>query len=228
MSLGAIDNSKNEASVASLYNSKRGCSHSRILFFAVNPLSGSLKPLQNPKTIHLFWGFAKVSEWMKDQGYTLISGVSPHFIRLPKGSIKNVGNSGQTQKTMSPSTKAVPQVNPIDEPVFNPKGSVGSAHSWSITARIQYAKLPRQGRIRYILPKNYSPSAPLPAPLPKGPNNGYLDKFGNEWTKGPSRTKSQEFEWDVQLSKTGREQLGWASRDGKHLNISIDGKITHK
>ncbi|HGG7784212.1 TPA: polymorphic toxin type 17 domain-containing protein, partial [Neisseria meningitidis] len=22
--------------------------------------------------------------------------------------------------------------------------------------------------------------------------------------------------------------LGWASRDGKHLNISIDGKITHK
>ncbi|HFC8224401.1 TPA: polymorphic toxin type 17 domain-containing protein, partial [Neisseria meningitidis] len=24
------------------------------------------------------------------------------------------------------------------------------------------------------------------------------------------------------------EQLGWASRDGKHLNISIDGKITHK
>ncbi len=119
---------------------------------------------------------------------------------------------------------AVPQVNPIDEPVFNPKGSVGSAHSWSITARIQYAKLPRQGRIRYIPPKNYSPSAPLP----KGPNNGYLDKFGNEWTKGPSRTKGQEFEWDVQLSKTGREQLGWASRDGKHLNISIDGKITHK
>ena len=24
-------------------------------------MSGSLKPLQNPKTIHLFWGFAKVS-----------------------------------------------------------------------------------------------------------------------------------------------------------------------
>lgn len=116
------------------------------------------------------------------------------------------------------------KINPIDEPVFNPKGSVGSAHSWSITARVQCAKLPRQGKIRYIPPKNYSPSAPLP----KGPNNGYLDKFGNEWTKGPSRTKGQEFEWDVQLSKTGREQLGWASRDGKHLNISIDGKITHK
>jgi len=182
----------------------------------------------NLETAAKYWiqsGNAKpLTEWMKDQGYTLISGVSPHFIRLPKGSIKDVGNSGQTQKTISPSTKAVPQVNPIDEPVFNPKGSVVSAHSWSITARIQYAKLPRQGRIRYIPPKNYSPSAPLP----KGPNNGYLDKFGNEWTKGPSRTKGQEFEWDVQLSKTGREQLGWASRDGKHLNISIDGKITHK
>ncbi|WP_277074374.1 hypothetical protein [Simonsiella muelleri] len=27
----------------SLYDSKRGCSHPRVLFFAVNPLSGSLK-----------------------------------------------------------------------------------------------------------------------------------------------------------------------------------------
>lgn len=62
----------------------------------------------------------------------------------------------------------------------------------------------------------------------EGPNKGYIDKFGNEWTKGPSRTKGQEFEWDVQLSPTGKAQLGWASRDGKHLNVSLDGKITHK
>ena len=24
------------------------------------------------------------------------------------------------------------------------------------------------------------------------------------------------------------KQLGWASRDGKHINVSLDGKITHK
>ena len=24
------------------------------------------------------------------------------------------------------------------------------------------------------------------------------------------------------------KQLGWASRDGKYLNVSLDGKITHK
>jgi hypothetical protein len=39
---------------------------------------------------------------------------------------------------------------------------------------------------------------------------------------------SQQVEWDVQLSKTGNTQLGWASRDGSHLNVSLDGEITHK
>ncbi|WP_349826528.1 polymorphic toxin type 17 domain-containing protein [Brenneria populi] len=46
--------------------------------------------------------------------------------------------------------------------------------------------------------------------------------------KGPSRTQGQAFEWDVQLSERGKAQLGWANRDGKHLNVSLDGKITHK
>lgn len=57
---------------------------------------------------------------------------------------------------------------------------------------------------------------------------GYLDKFGNIWTKGPSRTNGQPFEWDVQLSNTGKAQLGWATRDNSHLNVSLDGKFTHK
>ncbi|WP_392564985.1 polymorphic toxin type 17 domain-containing protein [Orbus wheelerorum] len=46
--------------------------------------------------------------------------------------------------------------------------------------------------------------------------------------KGLSRTARQEFEWDVQLSKLGEKQFGWASRAGKHLNVSLDGEITHK
>ncbi|MDN5397057.1 MAG: polymorphic toxin type 17 domain-containing protein, partial [Chryseobacterium sp.] len=62
------------------------------------------------------------------------------------------------------------------------------------------AQLPTQGRVRFI------PSA---ADLKNGKltkkNNGYLDKFGNTWKKGPSRTKDEAFEWDVQLTpKTGK------------------------
>ena len=50
--------------------------------------------------------------------------------------------------------------------------------------------------------------------FPRENNNGYLVKFHNEW--------------DVQLSKLGNKQLGWASWDDRYLNISLDGKITHK
>ncbi len=112
----------------------------------------------------------------------------------------------------------------VDEPPFNSAGSVGAAQLWSMKGRIKHVELPTQGKIRYVPPESYNPSSPLP----RGPNNGYIDKFGNEWTKGPSRTQGQAFEWDVQLSKQGRSQLGWATRDGSHLNVSLDGKITHK
>ena len=88
---------------------------------------------------------------------------------------------------------------------------------------LKKAKLPTKGKIRYIPPKNWNPSETLPKR-----NGGYVDKFGNVWTQGPSRTKNQNFEWDVQLSKKEKSSLGWASRDGSHLNISLDGKITHK
>ncbi|MBS9783634.1 MAG: hypothetical protein KGV46_03675 [Pasteurella sp.] len=91
-------------------------------------------------------------------------------------------------------------------------------------AKIKAAGLPTKGKIRYVPPSKWKPSSPLP----RGSNKGYLDKFGNEWTKGPSRTQGQAFEWDVQLSTTGKKQLGWATRDGSHLNISLDGRITHK
>ena len=96
--------------------------------------------------------------------------------------------------------------------------------SWTTKARIKAAQLPNEGRIRFIPRENYHPSIPLP----KAPSNGYIDKFGNEWTKGPSRTSGQPFEWDVQLSNIGKKQLGWATRDNNHINVSIDGKITHR
>ncbi len=89
---------------------------------------------------------------------------------------------------------------------------------------IKDAGLPTTGRIRYVPPKGVTPTTGLP----KGPQGGYLDRQGNEWVKGPSRTKGEPYEWDVQLSSKGRNQIGWATRDGSHANVSLGGRITHK
>ncbi|MFY0402948.1 polymorphic toxin type 17 domain-containing protein [Pantoea dispersa] len=124
----------------------------------------------------------------------------------------------------SPTAKTDKNLSYVDEPPFNPGGTAGGAQSWSTKGRIKYVELPTQGKIRFVPDGNYSSSNPLPG----GPNNGYLDKFGNEWVKGPSRTAGQAFEWDVQLSPKGKAQPCWATRDGSHLNVSLDGKITHK
>ncbi|WP_423783905.1 polymorphic toxin type 17 domain-containing protein [Frischella perrara] len=78
--------------------------------------------------------------------------------------------------------------------------------------------------IRFVLSKSYFPNKSLL----RGNNNGYIDRFLYECIKCPSRIAGQEFEWNVQLSELGKKQLGWASRDGKYLNVSLDGKITHK
>ena len=95
----------------------------------------------------------------------------------------------------------------------------------SVTSKsiLKNAELPVTGKIRYIPPETWSPSQPLPRI-----NGGYIDKFGNIWTKGPTRTAGEAFEWDVQLSKTGKNKMGWLSRDGSHLNVSLKGRITHK
>ncbi|MGM9334681.1 polymorphic toxin type 17 domain-containing protein [Streptomyces murinus] len=89
---------------------------------------------------------------------------------------------------------------------------------------IKDAQLPHSGRVRFVPDKRVS----VNTGLPRGARKGYIDRFGNEWIKGPSRTAGQPFEWDVQLSKLGKAKMGWLSRDGSHLNVSLDGEITHK
>ena len=84
------------------------------------------------------------------------------------------------------------------------------------------AQLPTKGKIRYVPPKNCGNT------LPRTSTGGFIDKFGNIWQKGSSRTMGEFFEWDVQLSKRGKQMLGWLSRDGSHLNVSLMGIITHK
>ena len=82
--------------------------------------------------------------------------------------------------------------------------------SYFISQQLKIAKLPIKCKIRFIPRQRYNPNALLP----KSINNTYVDKFKKEW--------------DFQLSKLGTKSLGWASRDGKHLNVSLNGKITHK
>lgn len=95
--------------------------------------------------------------------------------------------------------------------------------SYFISQRLKIVKLPIECKIRFIQDKDIIQTLLFQ----KNINNGYVDKFKNEWVKGSSNTAEKKFEWDVQLSELGSNQLGWASRDGKYLNVSLDGKITH-
>jgi RHS repeat-associated protein len=99
----------------------------------------------------------------------------------------------------------------------------GQVGGFSIKGRVKAAQLPTSGRIRYVPPPGYKPSTPLP----RGTRRGYIDRFDNEWIRGPSRTSGDAFVWDVQLSSRGRAQLGWLSRDGNHVNVSLGGRVTH-
>jgi filamentous hemagglutinin len=63
--------------------------------------------------------------------------------------------------------------------------------------------------IRFIPDDNANPLNPL-----KGPSGGWVDKFGNDWVRGPPHHFPGDlYEWDVQLP------------DGTHVNVSIRGII---
>ncbi len=112
---------------------------------------------------------------------------------------------------------------PAAQPPFNPLHTLGAARAWTTRARVKAAQLPTTGKNRYIPPKTYSPGSPLL----RGPNKGFLDKFGNEWLKGRSITPGQPFEWDVQLGAKATPGFRNLSRDGRHVNVTLDGRISH-
>ncbi|MFI4918968.1 MAG: polymorphic toxin type 17 domain-containing protein [Legionellales bacterium] len=107
---------------------------------------------------------------------------------------------------------------------------------WTINARVHKAALPDTGRVRYVPPEGYDPKFSLPRA--RGSHNGYIDRHGNEWVKGPSRVLNDHFEWDVRLSRVGErffrnmeEGVGRSfvkkKGDGSYVNISPMGQITH-
>ena len=72
-------------------------------------------------------------------------------------------------------------------------------------------RLPTSGACPFEPDKNWHSTQPLN----RGPQGGFVDRHGNEWTHGRSITSTQHFEWDVQMPRGG------------HLNVDWDGNITH-
>lgn len=105
-------------------------------------------------------------------------------------------------------------------------GTAGAARPFTKAGTLKWYKLPTSGPIRFVPERSWIPTNDLKKKK-IGKRTGLVDKFGNVWLKGPSRTSGEEFEWDVQLSESGKKQLGQWSRTGSHLNVSLEGKVTH-
>jgi RHS repeat-associated protein len=99
------------------------------------------------------------------------------------------------------------------DPDDDGKRSRGQKRQDKVDSILKDKKLPTEGDVTFEPPKKWNPSEPLP----RGDQNGFLDKAGREWVKGPSRTAGESFEWDVQLN----------DGTGRHINVSWNGKITH-
>lgn len=120
----------------------------------------------------------------------------------------------------------------IEPHLEGPPGSLGAKALHSINSRVHQAGLPDTGLVRFIPPAHYTSEMAKHSPLPKGPNGGYIDRVGNEWVKGPSRTLGEHFEWDVRLSTKGYAQCKWhdkvkAGSNGPFVNVSQGGRISH-
>ncbi len=126
------------------------------------------------------------------------------------------------------STGIVPIGAPVNLP-FGPGGAKNVVSGVSNLSKavksskglLKAAKLPTRGRIRFVPRASDIKNGKL---LKK--NGGYVDKFGNVWKK-PSGNIVGEMHWDVQLSAKGKQQLGWLSNSGNHVNVSIDGRVVH-
>jgi hypothetical protein len=90
----------------------------------------------------------------------------------------------------------------------------------------------RHGPVRYVPPRSWKPGQDLP----KNPDGGFRDEYGNSWTLGrPSEAVKSAFskEWDVQFSTQGLQAWknnGWPVKgEGQqaHGNITPDGYDSH-
>ena len=169
-----------------------------------------------PNTIPIYeQAFSDIYHYLDRNGYL-----------LTKSEKKTFQQFGLFDKKSAPTELSVTpvKVTPVSDDQFL-RGSIDSLTlPWTVRSRLKAVKLPIEGRIRFIPPEDYNPSNPLG----RGPHGGYIDRFNNEWQKGASRTPDHPFEWDVQLSPLGQKQLGWISPGRDYVNVSIDGRISHR
>lgn len=75
------------------------------------------------------------------------------------------------------------------------------------------------GPFRFRPIEGYNPATPLK----RGPHGGYLDRFENEWVRGPAHGRAAReghaYEWDVRLSPKG------ATVWGQHAKRGADGQL---
>lgn len=93
----------------------------------------------------------------------------------------------------------------------------------SLRGLLKKAKLPTDGRFRFMADgKDLKFNKSL---------NGYVDRFGNIWKKGPYHgdpSKGFTFEWDVQLSEQGMKAWGKFTKNSKnYINVAPDGSLSH-
>ena len=65
-------------------------------------------------------------------------------------------------------------------PDGNEKKSRAQKRQEKIDSILQDKKLPTEGEVKFEPPKKWNPSEPLP----RGDQNGFMDRFGREWVKG--------------------------------------------
>lgn len=153
-----------------------------------------------------------------------ISKEFPHLLRFVKSVddvpvlLKTLDKLGDAKK--SP-TKIVQTLNAMNN-MHKVAAKAYKKNSQWATAAKKY-DLPIDGPIPFAPPKNWNHKSPLKTQ----DNKGFIDAFGNEWRKGPSRTKGETFEWDV-IPQNKNSGLANLSRDGSHVNVSLKGVVTHR
>ena len=167
----------------------------------------------------LLGGLGKLCNTIKHKSINFVKNKSllhpQEYLTTPEGLLfKATGQSGRLEQSIVPSLK-----KSVEKKVAKHK---------SIKRLIKQEGLPTRGKLRYVPPKKLHSFDRLPHEKLPGRKIGFIDRFGNIWVQGESRTKGQAHEWDVQLSRQGIQQVGWMTRDNTHLNVSLDGRVTHK
>jgi len=139
-----------------------------------------------------------------------------HADDVPKlfNTMKALGTSAADYRVVQQSLNTLNNMHKAAEAAYASPKILAGAKKWN---------LPTNGPVPFVPPKRWNPNNPAKT----ADGKGYIDAFGNEWRKGPSRTKGEAIEWDV-IPKNKSGGLANFSRDKSHVNVSMEGVVTHR